>query len=446
MRRLSRLLCSLVIVLAISLSTLSCSSDDSPVPEPEVIPDQDTGMDDPDPEEEEEEDPLGVIEALNPELTADNYVLVNDAAANRVYLMDKEANLLQEWELSNNIGNDVFLLPNGNLLASLEADDPKITLGGQGGKLQFIAPDNKIEWNFNYSSEDAETHHDAELLPNGNVIALVWEKRSLEEAEMAGSDLGIDLFPEAVIEVNPQTDEIVWEWHAWDHLIQDIDDTKENFGVISGNPQLIDLNYVPNEKGDIMHANGIAYDAVNDLIFISVNFYHEVWVIDHSTTTAEAASDSGGNYGKGGDLIYRFGNPEAYKNTAGERLFYNNHFPNLLSGEDLGRMLIFSNRMAEEVDQSIVYELQMPETFSLESGVDNEPEVVWSFTDPDLFAPRVSGAVKLPNGNVMITEGDFGIWEVTRDGEVVWKFSQNGFFWRAYHYDKDAPEIQALGL
>jgi hypothetical protein len=205
---------------------------------------------------------------------------------------------------------------------------------------------------------------------------------------------------------------------------------------------LINLNHVSNSESDIMHANGIAYDAENDLIYLSVNFFSEVWVIDHSTTSMEASGHAGGNYGRGGDLIYRFGNPGAYDNTAGERLFLNNHFPNLLKGEDTGKMLIFSN--GNGPNQSTVYELQLPDVFTLQPNTNNEPEVVWSFTHPDLYSAKVSGAVKLPNGNRMITEGDFGIWEVTEAGEVVWKFSAEGFFWRAYHYDKEAPEILSL--
>ena len=391
---------------------------------------------------------MGIVDFLNPALVEDHYILVNDAGANRAYLMDKEAGLVHEWKLSNNIGNDVYLLPDGKVLASLESDDPKIDFGGKGGRLQFVAADNTILWDFIYSSEEAETHHDAELLPNGNVIALVWEKRTSAEAVEAGSMVNIDVYPEAVIEVDPQTNEIVWEWHAWDHLIQDYDDNRSNFGVVSEHPELIDLNYVsttsawPEENGDIMHANAIAYDPVNDVIFISVNYFSEVWVIDHSTTIEEASGHSGGTFGKGGDLVYRFGNPEAYQNSAGTRYFYNNHHPNLLPGVDYGRLLIYSNGKGQ--NQSTVFELQLPDRFMLIPNADNEPEVTWSFTDPDLFAPKVSGAELLSNGNILITEGDYGIWEVTREKEVVWKFSGKGFFWRAYPYDMEAPEIQAV--
>ncbi|NNE03660.1 MAG: hypothetical protein HKN52_10895 [Eudoraea sp.] len=426
------------------LFTTACNQDDSIDPIVIIETENEPSSEDPAPEDPEPPEVMGTIEVFNSLLMYDGLVLVNDAKNNRAFLMDKNALLVHEWPITTALGNDAFLNTNGKILASLEAEDPKITLGGQGGKVQFIAADGTVEWNFDYSSPEAETHHDAELLPNGNVIVLVWEKKTLEEATAAGSNSIVDVFPEAVIEIDPLTDEIVWEWHAWDHLVQDFDDTKDNYGLISSNPRLIDLNYVSIDNGDIMHANGLDYDPIKDVIYISANFFSEVWVIDHSTTAAEAASHSGGNYGIGGDLVYRFGNPSAYDNIAGERLFNNNHYPNLLTGSDEGKMLIFSN--GNGLDQSTAYELQLPEVFTLEANTNNEPEVIWSFTDPDLFSPKVSGVVKLPNGNRLITEGDFGIWEVTNAGEVVWKFSADGFFWRAYHYDKDAPEIISLGL
>ena len=403
-------------------------------------------------QEEPEEDftPLGTIQLFNQEKIDDNYILVNDAGNNRVYLMDKKAKLLHEWNLSNKIGNDVYLLNNGNLLASLETDNPKINLGGKGGKLQLINPDNEIEWEFEYSSIEGETHHDVELLPNGNILAMVWGLIPLDESNKIGFMQDDSIFIESIIEINPTTNEIIWEWKSLDHLIQDYDATKEHFGVISENPNRIDINYIPrnniatNVKGDIMHANAISYDEINDVIFLSVNFYSEVWVIDHSTTSEEAKSSIGGNFGKGGDLLYRFGNPETYQNPKGVRLFHNVHFPNLLKGEDHGKLLIFSN--GNDIEQSTVYELELPSSFSLQQDFNNEPSVVWSFTDPNLYSGKVSGAVPLENGNILITEGDFGFWEVTREKEVVWKLSYEGFFWRGYSYSKNAPEIKLLGL
>ena len=443
-------ICCYFLLLLLLQWSVSCNNDDDTSPV-EVVDEAENDDEEPETEEENEnEEPVeepddSLVEFFNRDLVYDGYVLINDASANSVYLMDKEATVLHEWPLNDQrLGNDAFLLDNGLLLANLEVDDSTMGFGGVGGKLALLDKEGNAEWEFIYSSDDYILHHDAEQLPNGNIISIVWDRKTIEEADLAGYTLESEVFPERIIEVDPNTDEIVWEWHSWDHLIQDADSNKNNFGVVADNPQRIDLNYLPREDGDIMHANGIAYDEINDVIYLSINFYHEVWAIDHSTSTEEAASSSGGNYGKGGDLLYRFGNPLAYDNPVGERLFHNNHFPNLLSGADQGNMLIFTN--GNGLDQSTVYELKLPENLSLTANADNEPEIVWSFTDPELYSDKVSGAVKLPNNNIMITEGDFGVWEVTNAGEVVWKYNTPGFYWRAYHFEKEAPEILSLDL
>ncbi|TDT47052.1 arylsulfotransferase ASST [Maribacter spongiicola] len=404
-------------------------------------------------EEENEETPidsvqtltgeLGTVTFYNQALIEDHYILVNDAAANSVYLMDKNADLIYNWPLGDRkIGNDVILLNDGTLLASLESDNPEFAFGGQGGIIQIINKNGEAIWNFDYSNTEHRSHHDVELLPNGNILAIAWEKMSAEEAIENGYQLDNAIYPESIIEINPTTDEIVWEWHSKDHLIQNFDDTKLNFGSVEENPQLINLNYVKATNGNIMHANGISYDDSNDLIYLSVNYYSEVWVIDHSTNSNEAISHSGGNFGRGGDLVYRFGNPTTQNDNITERLFVNNHYPNLF---EPGKILVYTN--GGDLEQSTVYELQLPADLSQNTiPALNQPEVLWSFTDPELYAPKVSGAVRLPNGNTLITEGDFGIWEVTQEGKIVWKFSAQGFFWRAYHYAKDHPAILAIDL
>jgi len=435
-----------IFLLFTFLSLFSCTNEDNVV----VDQSENTINEFEDFDETEDFTPIGTIELFNESKIDSNYILLNDAASNRAFIMNKQAKILYEWKLSNNIGNDVYLLPDGNLIASLEADNPKIPLGGKGGKIQLISPNNNINWEFVYSSQQGEIHHDVEMLPNGNILAMVWEKLDAEIAIEEGYMNFEDIYPESIIEIDPKTDSIVWKWSSMNHLIQDFDETKSNFGSISDNPNLIDINYsskatlLPEVQGDIMHANGLSYDQINDLIFLSVNSYSEVWVIDHSTTIDEAASNSGGTYNKGGGLVYRFGNPNAYGNTKGQRLFYNNHYPNLLKDDNTGEILIFSN--GNHIKQSTVYRLQLPSTFNLNTNYDNEPEIIWSYTDPDLYSGKVSGADILENGNILITEGDFGVWEVTTDKEVVWKFSGEGFYWRAYHYTKDSPTMQILGL
>ncbi|MFC0602987.1 aryl-sulfate sulfotransferase [Winogradskyella pulchriflava] len=386
------------------------------------------------------------IEVYNADELENGYVLAVENGGTSSYLLNKEGFKVHEWTFEDNLGNDLEILPNGKLLGMFKAENPSFSFGGYGGIIKILNSDGSTDWEYNYSSENVIAHHDVEMLPNGNVLFIAWEKITSSEAAQAGVDtVTTDIFPEVLVEVNPNTNQIVWEWHSFDHIIQDRFNTLPNYGNVSDNPQLIDSNYNVVESGDIMHANGIDYDEEKDIIYLSVNYYHEVWVIDHSTTTAEATTNSGGNYNKGGNLLYRFGNPGAYQNTQGERLFYNNHFPNLLEGNEpgAGNLLVYVNG----VDQSTVMELNMPENFSLLPNTDNEPNIVWSFTDPDFYFGRISGAVRLQNGNTLIAEGDYGFWEVTPNNEVVWKYNGQGeLFWRCYGYLPDDDNITNLNL
>lgn len=387
------------------------------------------------------------LEVFDGDKVYDGLILVNDASANSVYLMDKTTEIFHEWNLNGKrLGNDAFLLDDGRLLAMLESENPEITLGGFGGLLSLLDKNGIVEWSFEYSNENHIAHHDSEMLPNGNILFLSWEKKSLEQANQIGFSAGTEIIYDAILEINPESNEIVWQWHMWDHLIQDYDETKENFGVVNTNPRRIDINYleVENSSGDVSHANGIDYDSDNNLIYLSVNYYSEIWVIDHSTSTEQASTSIGGNYDVGGDLLYRFGNPSAYKNQQGARIFDRNHHPNLLVGEKKGNILVFSNGL--NAGQSTVYELEIPNNLTLEADKNNEPKIIWSFTNQALFSGRVSGADLLPNGNRIITEGDFGFWEVSETGEILWRYTTKGFFWRGYHYNKTDIAIQNLGL
>lgn len=387
------------------------------------------------------------VEVYNGSLIDNSYTLAVENGGTKSYLLDKAGNEIKEWLFDDNLGNDLELLPEGKLLGIFKSDNATITFGGYGGVVKIINPDGSIDWEYEYSSENYMSHHDTELLPNGNVLFIVWEKIDTMVALANGVPTTVPIYPETLIEVNPSNNEIVWQWRSFDHIVQDLDNTLLNFGSVSDNPQLIDINYDIVDNGDVMHANGIDYDQDKDVIYLSVNFYNEIWVIDHSTTTEQASGNNGGNYNKGGNLLYRFGNPSAYDNTEGTRLFYSNHFPNFLENNEPGggNILVYNN--GTNNSQSIVYELDMPDNFNLIPNTDNEPSIVWSFTDPDLFHGRISGAVRLKNGNTLIAEGDYGFWEVTNDGTIVWKYNGLGrIFWRCYNYNFDDQEILDLNL
>lgn len=401
--------------------------------------------DDPEPELSEN------VKLYNPDLVADN--LVFNMRGQNACLINKVGDTLKNWDFGYELGNDAKILPNTNIIGMFRADSPTFSFGGYGGVVRLFDFEGNELWNYEYANEDHLSHHDVLHLDNGNVMFQAWERVPPSEASALGINTTTDIYTESLIEVNPTTNQIVWEWHSKDHSVQDVfPAVTSTYGTVSDNPQLININYnleggngTVSETGNVMHCNGIFHDSEKDVIYLSIYMYSEVWVIDHSTSTSEAASHTGGNYNKGGDLLYRFGNPTAYNNSEGERLFYRTHTPNIIKDNypGAGNFLIFMNGY-DETQGSIIYEFEVPNTFDLVPNQDNEPLIVWSFEEEDLFYGRISGAQRLSNGNTLICEGDYGFWEVTSDGEIAWKYSTEGSFWRAYAYDFNDPAISPL--
>ncbi|MEK9566865.1 MAG: aryl-sulfate sulfotransferase [Flavobacteriaceae bacterium] len=355
-----------------------------------------------------------------------NPVFMIENGGTKAYLTSKTGERLQTWNFDSKLGNDIELLSDGSLIGLFKPDEVSFSFGGYGGILRKMSPEGTTLWEYELNTESELLHHDFEILPNGNILILVWEGFQAEVAQNLGYDDEGPMYLEKIIELNPETQKIEWEWRSVDHLIQDHAEDGLNFGEVAAHPKKIDLNYYPNDNGDLMHANGLYYDAEKDVIFLSVNFYSEVWVIPHQYDTETTATAAG-------DLLFRFGNPQAY-GSASPRLFYNNHHPTLVSldPDTAGRFLIYMNGSLDE--QSIVYEFILPPNFDNDPEAWSSPEVSWSFTDPALYFGKISGAYRLPNGNTLICEGDYGYWEVTTAGKVVWKYQGDKNFWRGYVY------------
>ena len=368
------------------------------------------------------------------------YTLFAPLRSNTTYLIDNDGKLVRSWQSSYQPGNAVYLLENGHLLRTGNARNPTFTSGGAGGRVQEFDWNGALLWDFEYSSNQYLQHHDVEPLPNGNVLLIAWELKSSSEAIAAGRNPALvstrGLWPDKIIEVKPQGtngSEIVWEWHAWDHLIQDFDATKPHYGVVAEHPELIDLNFSSNNQPDWQHINAVDYNPQLDQIMLSVhNNFNEIWIIDHSTTTAEAASHSGGKYGKGGDLLYRWGNPRAYRAgmTADQKLSGQHDAQWIEAGSPgAGNILIFNNgttRRYSSVDE-IVPPVEASGNYTRASGAAFGPSAAaWSYVAPtptNFYAMNISGAQRLPNGNTLICDGPHGnFFEVTAAKDMVWQY------------------------
>lgn len=385
--------------------------------------------------------PDRTVGLLQPDASAGaGYTLFAPNFSTTTYLIDMEGQLVHTWQSEHWPGQSAYLLENGNLLRTAHLSD--VGKGPSGGGIQEIAWDGTVVWDFQYMSDTYLPHHDIEPLPNGNVLILAWEFKTREQAIAAGRDPALldegTLWPEFVVEVQhtgPTSGQVVWEWHLWDHLIQDRDPGQANYGNVAEHPELVDVNFAAGGKADWIHANAIDYNPELDQILITCHNLHEIWVVDHSTTTQEAAGHAGGRSGMGGDLLYRWGNPRAYgRGTADDqRLFAPHDAQWIESGlPEEGHILVFNNGNGRpDGAYSSVDEIVPPANasggYDCVAGSAYGPEgPTWTYTaavPTDFYADKISGAQRLANGNSLICSGPQGtFFEVTPEGETVWRY------------------------
>ena len=370
------------------------------------------------------------------------------------YLMDNDYNIIQSWEHSHGPASMPYLIPGDNsgwentlLLYPYRVNNPTMESGGVGGAVQCLTWDGEILWEYVLSNSDYQHHHDVEPLPNGNVLMIAWEKKTSTEAYAMGRE-EIDnplnqIWSEAIFEIQPDGNgsaEVVWEWHLWDHLVQDYCTDCPNYAAISDHPELFNINGdagTPSgpggANGDWIHINAINYHAEWDQIVFSSRYQSEIFVIDHSTSSEEASGHTSGKYGKGGDFLYRWGNPQNYnRGHAADQIISDQHsinwIPDNYPGEN--HFILFNNYHSGSGPwgESTVLEFNPPVdldgNYTLEEGEPYGPDTYsWSY-EGDIFTAMQGGAFRLPNGNTLITDCDSAhILEVTDEGIIVWEYT-----------------------
>ncbi len=367
------------------------------------------------------------------------------------FLIDNCGQVVNRWDSQYLPGNAVYLLENGDLLRAGRFDEGEnlVAIPGNGGIVELFDWVGNLKWSYIDSSSSSRLHHDVYPMPNGNILLLSATVLTAAEAIQAGRDPNLldsnELYNERIYEVQPVgTDQInvVWEWNVIDHVIQDFDNSKDNFGIVANNPGKVDINFLNDglldEVGNPvwepinnwLHINAIQYDEELDQILISSRRLSEIWAIDHSTTTAQAS-------GIAGDLLYRWGNPQAYdQGTETDRQLYGQHTPYYIPTglQNERKIMIFNNGFHRSPEYSEVLIIDPPvdnsgnytyipnSAYGPVSTDFRYPEIAPS-TDSDFFSGIVSSGRQLPNGNILICEGRGGrFFEIDENNVIVWEY------------------------
>jgi hypothetical protein len=373
----------------------------------------------------------------------EGYVLFSPIVSRNSYLIDKCGEKVHQWSASTyKPALSAYLLEDGSLLRTGQLNNLDFDEGGSGGIIERFSWNGELTWSYSISNSMNCQHHDILPMANGNILCIVWDSYTKQEAISKGKDSTYNLthiWSEKIVELQPiglDSAEVVWEWKLWNHLVQDYDMSKPDFGNISSNPGLVNINYFPGAGGspDWIHLNSIDYNEELDQILLSSHTLNEIWIIDHSTTTDQAASHSGGNSGKGGDLLYRWGNPQAYQrgNPSTKKLYGQHHSTWIPQGyPNEGKLLVFNNGLNRPGNYSSIDIIAPPlnesNTYSIDASSQYLPlDLSWSYTannPSDFYSSNISGVYPLENGSFMATSGTKGMFlEIDSSKQIQWTY------------------------
>lgn len=407
---------------------------------------------------------LGLF-SVNAVALTDGYILAGAYSGTSTVLLDKNGEVVWEWKhgtLPDSLnGYSAYLLENGHLLRSSQVPnsrDVKVppNAAPRQGIISELDANGTVVWTYTLANDTFMLHHDMKPLPprngatEGTILATTFSLHTRNEMKEVGVDTTLlktgsnFILAEKIIEIKkvyPSGGEIIWEWSIFDHVTPG-DSAALHPEKISGS--IVSALF----SGQWVHLNGLDYSPTRDLIVFTSRIFSELYVLDHSTTTEEAAGSTGGRHGKGGDILYRWGNPANYGATGGvtiDCLHSPTWIPEGYKGA--GNILFFHNNL--DAGHSEVIEINPPldaeGKFVKESDMPFGPETpYWKYApESDFFSQAMSSTMRMPGaeGHTIIHEAyppaavdpsggpgfsmstDSRIREVTSDGTIVDSFS-----------------------
>ena len=342
------------------------------------------------------------LRAFDPERTCPGFTLfaLYQSAGSTVYLIDLEGKVVHTWQMPYpaQYGR---LTERGTLFYN--GKTPETSERFISGKPYKIGAVMEVDWNGRvmWEVQHPDHHHDGILLRNGNVLLLCLAQLPRElvpkiKGGMPGTEHNGEMYGDYLVEMTTDG-RIVWEYRTWEHL----------------DPETDRITAIQELRDEWTHGNGLAEWPNGDIV-VSFRTISTVIIIERKT----------------GTIIWKLGAPP----LCGQ------HAPTPLPN---GNLLIFDNgphRLDHSMPFSRVIEVEP-----------SSKKIVWEYREKresDFFSPRISNAQRLPNGNTMICEGDFGrLFEVTAGGELVWEYVNpyfggspnvlNNRVFRAYRYSAE---------
>jgi len=361
------------------------------------------------------------------------------------FIFDNNFTKINYWLHEEMVIGVPYLLSDGSIICQFKNTNHYFNNahGPVGGIFKKLSWKGDIIWTYIFYDSNLNPHHDFTVMPNGNLLFISWEKKSMIEAQLKGRvNIFDELWSLAIFEINPiQNDSmnVVWEWHLWDHLVQDIDSELDDFGIISENPHRLNINVGDHFSSDWLHTNSIDYHPTLDQIIFSSRNLNEIYIIDHSTTTEEARHSTGGNSGKGGDILFRWGNPNNYgRGQLTDRVLSSQHGVNWVEDNfpGSGQILIFNNNPSNSIGPTGLYGnssvIQIKPNIDIAGNYviqDNFPfiileEKIITGDDHSFFSNFQSGAYRMQNGNTLISvTQEKRIFEVDTTDSIVWEIN-----------------------
>lgn len=342
------------------------------------------------------------LRALNPDRACPGFTLfAPQSGRGNVFLIDLDGNIVHTWQMPHPPGNYGYLTETGTLFYNGKIiEDSERFISRQPWKAGVAL---EADWNGRvlWEVRHPDHHHDGIRLRSGNVLLLCLSRLPREIAMrvkggIPGTEHNGEMYGDYLVEMTTDG-RVLWEWRSWEHL----------------DPETDRITAIQERRGEWTHGNGLA-ELPNGDIAVSFRTISTVIVISRKTDK----------------IIWKLGAPT----------FSGQHAPLPLPN---GNLLIFDNgphRVDHPMPYSRVIEVEMV-----------TKQIVWKYQEnreSDFFSPRVSNAQRLPNGNTLICEGDFGrLFEVTSEGELVWEYvnpyfggppnAQNNQVFRAYRYSAE---------